>query len=436
LNSGEAQQYDSGKHKVEDRGFSRYRQQSSLFCTRWSSMSIEEIFERYVESRIFKDREKLLPDYVPEELPHRDEQILRLASILAPALRGSRPSNVFIYGLTGTGKTAVTKYVLRKMKEKAPQAVEHAYINCRQNNTSYRVLAELAKHVGVKIPFTGLALGEVMKRLLQGLERRRYVLIVVLDEIDNLVKRQGDDVLYFLTRVNENLSNSKVSLIGITNDLKFTEFLDARVKSSLGEEELVFPPYNAMQLEDILRRRAREALHEGVVDDEVLRRVAAIAARQNSDCRLALDILLKAADIADREGASKITLEHVEKARNEIEKNLAVDIIKTMPLHVKLVLASIYLLSRRDGVRMITTGLIYDKYKELVNRVGIEPVTSRRVSDIINELDVVGIINAKVISLGRYGRTKVVSLGVPTRNVEEGLMSDLILRSLIESAED
>ncbi|MCC6059357.1 MAG: ORC1-type DNA replication protein [Thermofilum sp.] len=399
-------------------------------------MSIEEIFERYVESKIFKDREKLLPDYVPEELPHRDEQILKLASILAPALRGSRPSNVFIYGLTGTGKTAVTKYVLRKMKEKAPQTVEYAYINCRQNNTSYRVLAELAKHVGVKIPFTGLALGEVMKRLLQGLERRRYVLIVVLDEIDNLVKRQGDDVLYFLTRVNENLSSSKVSLIGITNDLKFTEFLDARVKSSLGEEELVFPPYSAAQLEDILRRRAKEALHEGVVDDEVLRRVAAIAARQNSDCRLALDILLKAADIADREGASRITLEHVEKARNEIEKNLAVDIIKTMPLHVKLVLASIYLLSRSDSARMITTGLIYDKYKELVGKVGIEPVTSRRVSDIINELDMTGIINAKVISLGRYGRTKVVSLGVPARNVEEGLMSDLILRSLIENMEE
>ncbi|MFZ8855027.1 MAG: cell division control protein Cdc6, partial [Thermofilaceae archaeon] len=113
-----------------------------------------------------------------------------------------------------------------------------------------------------------------------------------------------------------------------------------------------------------------------------------------------------------------------------------VDIIKTMPLHVKLVLASIYLLSRSDSARMITTGLIYDKYKELVGKVGIEPVTSRRVSDIINELDMTGIINAKVISLGRYGRTKVVSLGVPARNVEEGLMSDLILRSLIENMEE
>ncbi|MEM0087862.1 MAG: ORC1-type DNA replication protein [Thermofilum sp.] len=395
-------------------------------------MSIEEIFEKYVESRIFKEREKLLPDYVPEELPHRDEQIVKLASILAPALRGSRPSNVFIYGLTGTGKTAVTKLVLRKLKERASQSVDYAYVNCRQNNTSYRVLAELAKHVGLRIPFTGLALGEVMKRLLQGLERRKMMLIVVLDEIDNLVKRQGDDVLYFLTRVNENLSSSRVSVIGITNDLKFTEFLDARVKSSLGEEELVFPPYTAVQLEDILRRRAQEALHDGVVSDEVLRRVAAIAARQNSDCRLALDILLKAADLADREGAARITLEHVERARTEIEKNLAVDVIKTMPLHVKLVLASIYLLSRSGGSKFITTGLVYDKYRELSSKIGIEPVTSRRVSDILNELDVVGIINAKVISLGRYGRTKVISLGVPPRNVEEGLASDVILHSVLE----
>lgn len=395
-------------------------------------MSIEEIFEKYVESKIFKEREKLLPDYVPEELPHRDEQIFRLAGILAPALRGSRPSNVFIYGLTGTGKTAVTKLVLRKLKERAPQSVEYTYVNCRQNNTSYRVLAELAKHIGLRIPFTGLALGEVMKRLLQALERKRMILIVVLDEIDNLVKRQGDDVLYFLTRVNENLSSSKVSVIGITNDLKFTEFLDARVKSSLGEEELVFPPYTAVQLEDILRRRAQEALNEGVIDEEVLQRVAAIAARQNSDCRLALDILLKAADLADREGASKITIEHVERARNEIEKNLAVDVIKTMPLHVKLVLASIYLLARGGGSKFITTGLVYDKYKELAGKVGIEPVTSRRVSDILNELDVVGIINAKVISLGRYGRTKVISLGVPVRNVEEGLVSDVILHTILE----
>ncbi|ABL77991.1 Cdc6/Cdc18 family protein [Thermofilum pendens] len=394
-------------------------------------MSLEEIFDQYLGSRIYKAREKLLPDYVPEDLPHRDEQIKRLALTLAPALSGSRPSNVFIYGLTGTGKTAVTKYVLRRLAEKGGGRIEYVYINCRQNNTSYRVLAELGKFLGVKIPFTGLALGEVMKRITQALDRKHRILIVVLDEVDNLVKRNGDDVLYYLTRVNEQLTNTRVSVIGITNDLKFTEFLDARVKSSLGEEELVFPPYNAIQLEDILRRRAKEAFHEGVVSDAVIKKVAAIAARQNGDCRLALDILLKAADIAERERASEVTEAHVDKARNEIEKNLTVDVIKTMPLHVKLVLASIYLLTKEGGAKTITTGLIYDKYKELVTKVGIEPVTSRRITDILNELDMAGIINARVISLGRYGRTKVVALGVPLKNVEEGLLSDIVISAVI-----
>ncbi len=392
--------------------------------------SVEEIFERYLASRIFKDREKLLPDYVPEELPHRDEQIARLAKVLAPALIGSRPSNVFIYGLTGTGKTAVTKYVLRKLREKARARVEYVYINCRQNNTSYRVLAELAKHISVRVPFTGLALGEVMKRVLKGLERRKRVLIVVLDEVDNLVKRHGDDVLYFLTRINEQLEVSRVSLIGITNDLKFMEFLDARVRSSLGEEELVFPPYNAVQLEDILRRRAREAFNEGVLENGVIKRVAAIAARQNGDCRLALDILLKAADIADREGASRVTLKHVEKARHEIERNLTVDVIKTMPLHVKLTLAAIYLLDK-EPVKTITTGMIYNKYRELVAKVGIEPVTQRRISDIINELDMLGLINARVVSMGRYGRTKVISLSASAKSVEDGLATDLIMKTVL-----
>jgi len=395
-------------------------------------MSVEEIFEQYLGSKIYRDREKLLPDYVPGELPHRDEQIKQLAVTLAPALNGSRPSNVFIYGLTGTGKTAVTKYVLRKLTEKGNGKIEYVYINCRQNNTSYRVLAELGKFLGIKIPFTGLALGEVMKRITRGLERKPRIIIVVLDEVDNLVKRHGDDVLYYLTRINEQLTHTKVSVIGITNDLKFTEFLDARVKSSLGEEELVFPPYNAVQLEDILKQRAREAFYEGVISDVVIKKVAAIAARQNGDCRLALDILLKAADIAERERASQVAETHVEKARYEIEKNLTVDTIKTMPLHVKLVLAAIYLLSRGGVAKTITTGLVYDKYKELATRIGIEPVTSRRVTDILNELDVSGIINARVISLGRYGRTKVVEIGVPLRNVEEGLSSDILLKALIE----
>jgi len=394
--------------------------------------SVDDIFERFMtRSRIFKDRDRLLPDYVPGELPHRDQQITSLAKILAPALAGSRPSNIFIYGLTGTGKTAVTKYVLRKLEEKARGRVIFTYVNCRQNDTSYRVMAELAKSLGVSVPFTGLATSEVYKRFASALDRINGMMIIVLDEIDHLVKKNGDDLLYFLTRINEQLSLSKVSLIGITNDLRFTEFLDARVKSSLGEEELVFPPYTAKELEDILRQRASEAFSDDALAPGVLQACAAIAAKQNGDCRLALDLLLKAADIAEREGYEKVEIRHVLQAQKEIEKNVTVAVIRSMPLHVKLVLLAIYILEK-NNVKNLTTGLIFNKYVELTKMLGIDPVTQRRVSDILNELDMAGIVNASVVSLGRYGRTKIIKIGASLKSIEEGLQEDLFMLGATE----
>lgn len=392
---------------------------------------LDRLFENYAKNvRIFKKREILLPEYVPEELPHREEQILQLAKIIAPVLRGSKPPNVFIYGLTGTGKTAVTKYVLRRLLLKVKSGVLTAYINCRKSSTNYRVLAELASAVGRPVPFTGLSTTEVLKRFTYTLENRGGILLIVLDEIDWLVKRSGDSVLYFLTRINEELSRSKVAIIGVTNDLKFMEYLDPRVKSSLGEEELVFPPYNNRELEDILRRRSEEAFYPGVLEEGVIPLCAAIAAKQNGDCRLALDLLLKAADLAEREGASKVSEEHVRMAQREVERNLIVDTVKSMPLHVKLTLLAILSLEK-NRVKNITTGEIYEKYRDLCNRIGVSAVSQRRISDIINELDMLGIINARVVSLGRYGRTKVIKIVTSEESILEGLRRDINLSSLL-----
>lgn len=398
-----------------------------------SSVDLDAIFDRFMKSRIYKNREILLPDYVPEELPHRDKQIAQLATILAPALGGSRPPNVFIYGLTGTGKTAVTKYVLRKLSHRAGGKILTAYVNCRRSNTNYRLLAELASKVGYPVPFTGLSVAEVLHRFISGLERLETIMIIVLDEIDWLVKNSGDAVLYHLTRLNSELKKSRVSIIGITNDLKFMEYLDPRIKSGLGEEELVFPPYTNKELEDILRKRAEMAFKEGVLEEGVIPLCAAIAARQNGDCRLALDLLLKAADIAEREGAVKVSEEHVRKAQQELEKNLVVATIKSMPLHVKLVLFAVYTLQKKQRNKKIITGEIYETYREICRNLGITEVTQRRVSEILSELDMLGVINARVVSLGRYGRTKVIRLAVSEKSLIEGLKLDDTLKTLLQA---
>ncbi len=393
---------------------------------------LDKIFERALRSKIFVNREVLRPDYIPDELPHREEQIAKLASILAPALQGARPSNVFIYGLTGTGKTAVTKYVLKRLVAKAHEIgsdVIACYVNTRQDDTTYRVLLRLAECIGLRLPFTGISTAEAYRRFMRALDARSTIMIAVLDEIDFLVKKHGDELLYRLTRGNEELSSSKITVIGITNDTKFVDNLDPRVRSSLGEVELVFPPYNADQLKDILTQRAKLAFFPGVLREGVIDLCAALAAREHGDARRALDLLRVAGEIAEREGKDYVDIEHVYKARMEIEKDRVSEVISTLPLHGKLVLLAILNLTRGGG--KTTTGEVYTHYRALCNRLGIESVTQRRVSDIISELDMMGIITARVVSRGRYGKTRIISLAVSEDVVYNALSEDPYIEALL-----
>jgi len=397
---------------------------------------LDEIFDKISSSRIFKSRETLRPDYIPQNLPHRDNEIRKLGSILAPILNGERPSNVFLYGLPGTGKTAVTKYVLSKLYDKTLKSnvnFTYAYINCRRTDTPYRVLADIAYNIGVKVPFTGLSTAEVYRRIVRGLSGTSKILLIVLDEIDHLVRKHGDDILYKLVRINEELTSAKISLIGITNDIRLTEILDPRVKSSLGEEEIIFPPYDALQLEDILSERAKIAFNEGVLEEGVIPLCAALAAKEHGDARRALDLLRIAGEIAERLGDERVREAHVKMAREEIEKNRVIEVLRTMPLHGKLVTLSVVATSRKETVP--TTGAIYRTYAQLCETLNVEVLTPRRISDIINELDMLGIITARLISRGRYGRTKVIKLNISHEMLKEAFSNEErisnILRKLL-----
>ncbi len=395
---------------------------------------LEGVFDRFLRSAcIFKEREMLRHDYVPENLPHREEQIRFMGEIVAPVLKGVRCSNILIYGKTGTGKTAVAKYVLKKLSQKAQECsypVKFCYVNCRWVGTEYRVLAALCQALGVKVPFTGLALGEVFDRFREGLETQNGVFITVLDEIDALVKTRGDTLLYELTRVNETLHSGKTSIVGISNDLRFKEFLDPRVLSSLSEEETVFRPYDAEELRDILLDRAKSAFFGKVLSDSAVSLCAALAAAEHGDARRALDLLRVAGELAEREGAKIITEEHIRHAETRIEHDRVVEALKNLPVHSKLVLLGVYLLVKAEIANAIT-GEIYEIYCELCEQAGLAPLTQRRVSGLINELDVIGLLNTQVISMGRHGRTKKIRLGVPRGIIRNVFLEDERLGCLI-----
>ncbi|CQH43689.1 Orc1-type DNA replication protein [Halobacterium hubeiense] len=435
---------------------------------------------------IFENKEVLRPSYTPHELPHRKDQINNMATILVAALRGETPSNILIYGKTGTGKTASAKFVsqeLERTSQKYDVPCEVEYINCEVTDTQYRVLAQLAntfiaqnrafvderveelrdlreaaeddpsvlesdddnddhldfdspeavdEHVEAlleekaemdDVPMTGWPTDRVYARFFEAVDYVERVAVIMLDEIDKLVEKSGDDTLYNLSRMNSELENSRVSIIGISNDLKFTDFLDPRVKSSLGEEEIVFPPYDANQLRDILQHRSEVAFKEDALSEDVIPLCAAFAAQEHGDARRALDLLRTAGELAERDQSDSVTEENVRRAQDKIELDRVVEVVRTLPTQSKLVLYAILLLED-NGVHNVNTGEVYNIYKTLCDELDADVLTQRRVTDLISELDMLGIVNAVVVSKGRYGRTKEISLSVPVEETEAVLEAD------------
>lgn len=388
--------------------------------------TIQEIFNSYMTKQpLFLNKKALTTSYTPDTVPHREEQIHQLASILSPVLRNERPSNVFIYGPTGSGKTLIMLYVtaeLRHVAEKNNIPLHIIYVNCKMKrvaDTEYRLLAHLSNLLGKQVPPTGLPTDEVYKTFFQCLEERGGTVILLIDEIDALVKKVGDELLYNFTRINQEVHGARISIIGVSNDLSFTDSLDARVRSSLSEEELIFPPYNALQLQDILSQRASLAFNKGKVGDGVISKCAALASQEHGDARRALDLLRVAGELAERANSAMITEEHVDSAESKIDVDRVLETVKNQPKQSKAILYSILALTKEQG-RTCLSGDVFDEYVKLCKAITLKPLTQRRVSDILSELDMMGIITTKIISKGRYGRMRDIGLAV-----SEGVYSKL-----------
>ncbi|MGC8940581.1 MAG: ORC1-type DNA replication protein [Candidatus Nanoarchaeia archaeon] len=384
-------------------------------------LGLTDFFEKFLQKEpIIINKKVLQANYIPDVIPHRQQQIELIASILAPCLRGEKPSNIFIYGKPGVGKTLCINYILNTLESTAlakGAAVKTIYINCKLKkiaDTEYRIVTELAKAMGVEVPVTGLPTDEVYNKFLNAVDAKRQIVILVLDEVDRLVMRAGDEILYNLTRINSILKQAQVTLIGISNDVRFIEAIDPRVKSSLGEEEVIFPPYNAIELKDILEKRAALAFKPNALGEGVLEKCAAYAAREHGDARRALDLLRVAAEVAERASCDKVLPEHIDEAEKRIERDRVLEIVTTLPKQSQIVLYAILLIAKNSQNNVkLETGEVYEKYKELcIQSAAQTPLTQRRVSDLIGELDMLGLINAKVISKGRYGRTREIYLSI------------------------
>lgn len=399
---------------------------------------LNTIFDSAIKNKnIIKNRQVLTIDYVPDKLLFRTKESTAIAQSLSVILKKGRPSNLLIFGKPGTGKTAVVKNVIEHLYKKTNELdmnLRVPFINAKNSNTPYKILYEIAELLGInkegkmQVYFTGLSMSEATDRILDFIRRRSFKVVIVIDEIDSLVNRKGDDILYNFTRANERISSDQfISLIGISNSLTFKDKLDPRVKSSLSEEELVFNPYTIEQLKQILIDRCKLAFYDNAIPIGVINLCAAIAGRETGDARKAIDLLRVAAEIAERSMTMKISEDHIRSAQQKIDSDTNYEILRNSTLHTKLVILSI--IKSKNG----STGEIYTIYQYFCSKIQQEPLTQRRMTQIVGELDQLGLITTNIVNQGRYGRTQRIKLHIHISSVKQAIKNDPVLSPFIDN---
>lgn len=350
-----------------------------------------------------------------------------MANTLSSIIRGTRPSNIFLYGKTGTGKTSATMHVTRMLKEATSENVKVYYVNCQIYDSPYSIMVSLVNLLTTnpdnEIPSLGWPQDRIYMELLHRINISGKFIILVLDEIDKLIKKNGGDSLYVLLKLIDDSSGSRTSIIGITNDTGFMDGLDARVRSRLNQESVLFPPYNASELRDILIYRLGNIVKQDTVEEASINLCAAIGAQEHGDARKAIDLMRISIEMAIRDDRKTVSEVEVMKARGKFEMDVLKEAVTTLPLQSKVLLLSAVITQEITNSQM-TTGEIYENYKSICHELGFVPLSTRRISDILSELEDFGLLTARTKSMGRYGRTRWIRVIGDHRAIKEHLLDD------------
>lgn len=394
-------------------------------------------FER--KQNVFANKDALGESYQPDQIEERDEEIEEYMHALQPIIDGWEPNNVFVYGNTGVGKTAVTEFLLDQLQSDVAAYddidLSVVFLNCKTLNSSYQVAVELVNELrqpGNEISSTGYPQQTVFNKLYDELEAIGGTVLLVLDEIDSIGER--DELLYELprARAHGNLEQTKIGVIGISNDFKFRDELDPRVQDTLCERELQFPPYDAPELENILQSRADVAIREGSVADGVLGFCAALAARDSGSARQALDLLRLAGEVAESEDATCIELDHAKRARSRLERERVEEGMRELTTHGRLALLAVVSKTAKQETPCRTRA-VYDEYASLCESAGTDTLAQRSVHNHLSDLRMLGILSASENRSGSRGNYYSYELNVPFTSAIEAMSDVLRLSPEIET---
>jgi len=395
--------------------------------------STESLIENLHVSR--KNKSLVLhPDYLDDEkLPEherravlkeifnrniREKQLSRIISHLTPLLDGVHPPSALIYGPTGSGKTVTLIHVLSTFQQVAKRhGVEfrYVYIDLTSPKTYFGALNEVAIALdNAKRRYRkGIPIEYMQDNIIEAIDYKGF-LCFLIDEIDN-IRPNPDAFLTFLAKTLPRKLSCRLILILLTNNTQWEKNLDPRILSFLKKSDIIFEPYDATDLMEILKLRVEKALDKSKVEQAALNKIAAYASRETGDARKAVELLSKAVKIAE-ETTGTLTEKEVDIAEERLEVDKTEELIKSLATQQKMSLLACYSILNK-GVDKATTGEVYDAYRKLCEQEMIRPLTQRRFSDMVSFLDLYGLVSARVVSKGRYGNTREIFGSLPNEIV-------------------
>jgi len=380
---------------------------------------------------VFFNRDALSPHFLPEKIVYRDREIEKMMRAITPLFHSKRPRNMFLYGKPGTGKTSSIKYVMKQFYQ-VPSNGKILYINCRMYSSRYKILQKITSDL-ISFAKNGFAPSVFYEKILGWIEEGQRYLIVVLDEID--VVKDLDELLYTLSRANDELKTGGMSLIGISNQLEFKKRLDPRSKSSLLESEVVFPPYDSDQLRGILKQRVTIGFAEDACDESAVSLASAIAARETGDARYALKLLLYAGEIADERKDKKVTHQHVELARKAVEEDIVMEAISTLPEQQQLLLYALSNLTVKGSKyskltdepdSMFLSGELYEMYIEVCKHLKRDRRSARWCKEYLRELESLGLVKTMESGKGIRGHSTLIRLECAPQKIKKAIEELLV----------
>ncbi len=387
--------------------------------------------QQYLKENLFIDEKYLEIDYIPDNIMHREQELLILSKIFIKIIENpfEISRKILIQGPIGVGKTLITKTfgnMILQSARKRNLNIEYIHINCRKQKSCYRVLHCILQKLGLELPKRGYSSQELSNTLKNYLIKEKIYLLLILDELNYLLKSDFD-LIYSLSRFNDAnfRKKSNLSLISIIRNFSLLKNLDNSTLSTLQENVINFKKYRKKQLFDILKQRITLSVKSGVFKDDLTEYISDICS-DSGDVRKALNISRNSIKIAEYKGKKEVELEDVQNAVKNVIPSLQNDAILMLNTHQLLLLKSIISKSQEMNKKEININYIKKKYSKLCKKYRKKPRKNTQIWHFLKSLNNCKIISLNVKAKGQKGRTSYYSINKIPMDILDKKVKELL----------